>query len=169
MCWKCGTFKQLKPQPRSFLHRILSLQRFRCDRCVGMQTSLRFDWTTVVRVFLLCALGAGAVMARKPDWFRISTPTPRHQSYSLKAASTTGGRLIAFEKGTSGPQKTTLDNAAILKLWQAGVERDVIVQMIRTSNGDYDISANAIIELRHEQVDSMVMLAMIDRSFVRFR
>ena len=39
-----------------------------------------------------------------------------------------------------------MDNATILRLWRANVSPNVIVQMIRTANADYDVSANAIIE-----------------------
>jgi hypothetical protein len=37
--------------------------------------------------------------------------------------------------------------------------------MIRTANADYDVSANAIIELKQAGVDQIVILAMIDASY----
>jgi hypothetical protein len=58
-----------------------------------------------------------------------------------------------------------MDNATILKLWRAEVGRDVILQMIRTSNSDYDVSANAIIELKQDGMDQAIILAMIDASY----
>jgi hypothetical protein len=45
------------------------------------------------------------------------------------------------------------------------VGASVILQMIRTSNGEYDVSANAIIVLRDAQVDQAVILAMIDANY----
>jgi hypothetical protein len=61
--------------------------------------------------------------------------------------------------------KSTLDNATIMKLWHANVGSNVILQMIRTSNADFDVSAGAIIELREAQVDQAIILAMIDASY----
>ncbi len=61
--------------------------------------------------------------------------------------------------------RTTLDNATVLKLWRADVGTDVILQMIRTSNADYDLSANAVIQLKQAGVDRILILAMIDASY----
>ncbi len=61
--------------------------------------------------------------------------------------------------------RLSLDNAVILKLWRAQVGTDIILQMIRTSNADYDVSANSIIELKQAGVEQSVILAMIDASY----
>ncbi len=61
--------------------------------------------------------------------------------------------------------KTPMNNATIMKLQKAGVGRDVILQLIRTSNADYDVSANAIIELKEAGVDQAIILAMINASY----
>ena len=58
-----------------------------------------------------------------------------------------------------------MDNATILKLWKASVGPNVILQLIRTSNADYDVSASAIIELKEAGVDQTIILAMIDASY----
>jgi hypothetical protein len=62
-----------------------------------------------------------------------------------------GGQLSTFEQMMTKKPKATLDNATVLKLWRASVGSDVILQMIRTSNADYDLSANAIIELDYQR------------------
>jgi hypothetical protein len=61
--------------------------------------------------------------------------------------------------------RTTLDNAAIVKLWKANVGAEVIIQMIRTSNPDYDTSSNGIIQLKQSGVEENVILTMIDASY----
>jgi hypothetical protein len=61
--------------------------------------------------------------------------------------------------------KAVLDNATILKLVRANVEVSVILQMIKTSTADYDLGANAIIELKQAGVDQQIILAMIDASY----
>jgi hypothetical protein len=61
--------------------------------------------------------------------------------------------------------RAALDNAAVLKLWNAGVGSVVIVQMIRTSNADYDLNENAVIQLKEAGVDRNIILAMIDASY----
>ncbi|MCU1329577.1 MAG: hypothetical protein JWN34_4947 [Bryobacterales bacterium] len=76
-----------------------------------------------------------------------------------------GGQLSTFEQLMSKKPKPTLDNATVLRLWRANVGASVILQMIRTSNGEYDVSANAIIVLRDAQVDQAVILAMIDANY----
>ena len=61
--------------------------------------------------------------------------------------------------------KATLDNAEILRLWRADVGTSVVLQMIRTSNGSYDVSTNAIIALREARVDQSIILAIIDANY----
>jgi hypothetical protein len=65
--------------------------------------------------------------------------------------------------------RTTLDNATILKLWKAEVGTEVIVQMIRTSNPDYDVSSNAVIQLKQAGVDQTIILSMIDATYNHVR
>ena len=82
-----------------------------------------------------------------------------------RARTAAGGQLSTFEQLMVHKQKTPMDNATVLKLVKANVGKDVILQMIRTSGADYDLSANAIIELKEAGVDPGIVLAMIDVSY----
>ena len=42
---------------------------------------------------------------------------------------------------------------------------DVVLQLIRTSTPDYDVSASSIIELKQAGVEQSIILAMIDASY----
>lgn len=59
----------------------------------------------------------------------------------------------------------TLDNSEVLSLWHANVGVGIILQMIRTTNGNYNVKPGAIIALRAEQVDQTIILAMIDANY----
>jgi len=61
--------------------------------------------------------------------------------------------------------RASMDNATVLKLVKASVGKDVILQLIHTSTADYDVSANAIIELKEAGVDQGIILAMINASY----
>ncbi|MDE3199181.1 MAG: hypothetical protein KGN84_22720 [Acidobacteriota bacterium] len=84
---------------------------------------------------------------------------------ALSRARTSAGGLTTFEQMMLKKPRTTMDNATILKLWKANVGTNVILQMIRTSNSDYDLSANAIIELKEAGVDQTIILAMIEAAY----
>ncbi len=75
-----------------------------------------------------------------------------------------GQRVMPAEQAPSQGQKTAMDNATILRLWNAKVSAEVILQMMRKSDANYDVSPSAIIALREAQVDEDVILAMINRS-----
>ena len=45
------------------------------------------------------------------------------------------------------------------------MKSEVIIRLIRASNADYDLRANAIIELKRAGVDESVILTMIDQSY----
>jgi hypothetical protein len=93
----------------------------------------------------------------------------RGASASLSTADTLDrarvGGLSTFEQMMLRKPKGTMDNAGILQLWRSNVGVDVILQMIRTSNPDYDVGANAVIELKKAGVDERIILAMIDAPY----
>jgi len=76
-----------------------------------------------------------------------------------------GGKLSSFEQMMLHKPRGTLDNATILKLWRANVETDLILQLIKTTTPDYDVSANAIIELKEANVNRLIIMAMINANY----
>ena len=61
--------------------------------------------------------------------------------------------------------KPALDNATVVRLVRANVDTSVILQLIHTSTADYDLSANAIIELKEAGLTEPILLAMINASY----
>lgn len=119
---------------------------------------------------LLLLIVAGLLAAGGTYLVRLAThPHTEETSLStqdaLARARTSAGSLSDYELMMLKKPRTTLDNAAIVKLWKASVGAEVIIQMIRTSNPDYDISSNGIIQLKQSGVDENVILTMIDASY----
>lgn len=95
-----------------------------------------------------------------------ATTQAQDQAEALARARTAaGGQLSNFEQLMVHKQKTSTDNTTVLKLVKANLGKDIILQMIRTSGADYDLSANAIIELKEAGVDPGIVLAIIDVSY----
>jgi hypothetical protein len=84
---------------------------------------------------------------------------------ALSRARTSAGGLSTFEQMIIRKPQSTLNNAAVIKLWQAKVGTDVILRMIRTSVPDFDVSPTAIIELKEAGVDESIILAIIDAPY----
>lgn len=167
LCGKCSS-RELRRQPRLLFDKIFSLQPYQCGRCANRQRKPRLGWELVVKTLVLIGLVSGGT------YFWINPPsnpfrgkdTAQSETESLaRARAAMGGQLSTFEQMMTKKPKSTLDNATVLKLWQANVGANVILQMIRTSNADFDVSAGAIIELRQAQVDQAIILAMIDASY----
>lgn len=120
-------------------------------------------------VLFLCLLAGGAfwLWRGRPGFLTDSLGLQQQdQAEALaRARATAGGQLSAFEQMMLNKPKASMDNATVLKLVKAGVSKDVVLQMIRTSNSDYDVSANAIIELKEAGVDQSIILAMISASY----
>jgi hypothetical protein len=166
-CDKCGS-RELRRQPRFATDLILSIQPYQCGRCAHRQRRFRFGWGLAVRVFWLAAvLSAGTYFWINPPTnpFRAKDVAQSETESLARARTAMGGQLSTFEQMMTKKPKSTLDNATVLKLWHANVGANVILQMIRTSNADFDVSAGAIIELREAQVDQAIILAMIDASY----
>jgi hypothetical protein len=82
-----------------------------------------------------------------------------------RARTSAGSSLSDYELMMLKKPRTTLDNAAVLQLTKANVGSEVIIQMIRTSNPDFDMSSNGIIQLKQAGVDENIILTMIDASY----
>jgi hypothetical protein len=164
-CTRCGA-KELQRKPRTALHKLFAIYPYLCVRCSTRQTRYRFTLGTIIKFSLFSAFaGAIVYLSMNPGLFRRGEDTSQNGAEALARARTAAGGLSAFEQMMIKRPRTTMDNATILRLWRANVSPNVILQMIRTANADYDVSANAIIELKQAGVDQVVILAMIDASY----
>jgi hypothetical protein len=162
LCTKCGSH-ELRRKPRSLPFRLLSLSTYACGRCANRETRFRLSAVTFVApIVLLLIAGAVAWFATRPGAFE---DNQQSTADALARARTGSGPLSTFEQMMLKKPRSTLDNATILQLWRANVGVNVILQMIRTSNADYDVSASAIIELKQAGVDQNIILAMIDATY----
>jgi hypothetical protein len=156
----------MQRKPRTALHKLLAIYPYLCVRCSTRQTRFRLTLGTIFKFSLLAALvGAVVYFSVNPISFRRVDDGSQNSAEALSRARTAAGGLSAFEQMMIKRPRTTMDNATILRLWRANVSPNVIVQMIRTANADYDVSANAIIELKQAGVDQIIILAMIDASY----
>jgi hypothetical protein len=126
----------------------------------------RFTVGTIVKLSLfVVVVGAVAYFYLNPISFSRGDDTSQSAAEALARARTSTGGLSTFEQMMVKKPRSTMDNATILKLWKASVGENVIVQLIRTTTPDYDVSANSIIELKEAGVSQAIILAMIDASY----
>lgn len=168
-CVHCGADRMLRVE-RSFLDTILSRRSARCAACRRRQKSFLFTWIFVLRTgLILLVLGGGALLlefATQPGTFLHQNAAPQSELQSLNAArNAVGIQLSPFEQMMARRAKNSLDNGAVLEMHRAGVDESVILQMIRNSGADYDLSPAAIVALRKAEVRTPVVLAMIDASY----
>lgn len=97
--------------------------------------------------------------------FQRGDDAPQNTAEALARARVSSGTLSAFEQMMINRPRQTMDNATILKLWRADVGPNIIIQLVRTSNPNYDVGASSIIELKQAGVDQSIILAMIDASY----
>lgn len=72
--------------------------------------------------------------------------------------------VIAFSLGATAAvraQDETMTNQEVISLTNAGLNKSVIVNKIRTSKSKFDLSTNALIELKKAGVDDDVVAAML--------
>jgi hypothetical protein len=110
-------------------------------------------------------IGVIVYFSLNPPFQRLDNDPQNANEALARARSAAGGQLSTFEQMMIHKPRTTLDNAKILELSRAGVDANVIMQMIRTSIPDYDLSADSIIQLKQAGVNQVVILAMIDASY----
>jgi hypothetical protein len=165
ICLQCGT-PELRCQPPSFVRRLFSLVVYICGRCDYRENRFRFSKFTVIVPIVVGLLTVGSLYMVRYTPFAGAEEKPLATTPdALARARTSSGGLSEYEMMMLRKPRTTLDNATVLKLWRADVGSDVILQMIRTSNPDYDLSANAVIQLKQAGVDRIIILAMIDASY----
>jgi hypothetical protein len=164
-CSKCGA-KELQRKPRRFLHKAFALYPYICLNCAHRESKFRLTLGTILKVsFFLALVIAIVYFSMNPFSFHRGDDASQGTADALARARTSAGGLSTFEQMVIKKPRTTMDNATILKLWKANVGPNVILQLIRTTTPDYDVSANSIIELKEAGVDQAVILAMIDASY----
>jgi hypothetical protein len=163
VCLKCGS-QELRPRPRSFFHRFFSVTVFDCGRCDYHETRFSFSSTSFVLPAVLVLVGGGAFyLIKAQPWAR--GDDSQSATEALAKARNSSGALSTFELMMLKKPRTTLDNNSILELVHANVGVSVVIQMVRTSNADYDVSPAAVIALKKAGVDESIILAMIDATY----
>ncbi len=163
-CSRCGA-NELQPRPTSLLHKLYGVNRFLCTRCGHRESEYRPTLATVAGFLLFAAMvGAIVFFTTQSTIFRRGEDVAATNDALALARSSAGG-LSTFEKMMIRKPRTTLNNATVLRLWRANVGTDIILQLIRTSVADYDVSANSVIELRQAGVDKIIVLAMINATY----
>jgi hypothetical protein len=173
-CNKCKT-SELRPRSPSTLDRITSFYPFKCARCGHNQQRFRFKRTGVQSTFIVGAvLVGGWLWMNPPSVLSFSGGNPangatlaqKEQAEALaRARAAIGGELSNFEQLMLRKSKPAMDNATVLKLVKANVDKSVILQLIQTSSPDYDLSADAIIAMKQAGLSESILLAMINVSY----
>jgi hypothetical protein len=162
LCKSCGS-RGLQLRPQSFISRILPVASYACVRCGSGTTRFRFSFSVLaILILLLISIGEGAYLylRLRPGGIR---DNPMATGATLAQARTNG--LSAFEQMMLKKPRSTMDNVTVLQLWSANVGTDLILQMIRNSNPDFDVDAVAVIELKKAGVDERIIAAMIDAPY----
>jgi len=164
LCIKCGS-QDFRCRKVSFLLRIFSLAPYNCGRCDHRETRFRFSFATVAAFLTLILLSGGTYyLVQNKPWLKTDEGTA-NTAEALSKARNSAGALSTFELMMLKKPKSTMDNAAVLQLVKANVSISVILQMIRNSNADYDLSTASVIELKNAGVDQTIILAMIDVTY----
>jgi hypothetical protein len=158
-CTECGA-RELQRKPRSFFQKLFALYPYVCLQCAHRNVRFRIKAWGVVRLLVLVAIPAGIVLYREK---RVES-APNARAHVAGETRRNSGDPAASEQIITKKPRTIADNAAILKMWRANVGTDVILQLIRTSTPDYDLSATSVIELKQAGVDQSIIIAMIDAS-----
>jgi len=164
LCIKCGA-PDFRCRRSPFFLRLFSLAPFTCGRCDHRETRFRFSFVSIFAVVGLLVIASGTywLIQNKP-WAK-TDEAQVNTAEALAKARNSVGALSAFEQMMLKKPRGTMDNAAVLEMWKANVGVSVIMQMIRTSNADYDVSPKAVIELKQAGVDQTIILAMIDATY----
>jgi hypothetical protein len=63
-----------------------------------------------------------------------------------------------------GAQTETLTNATVIEMSKVGLGKEVIIKKINDSNNNFDVSANALIELKKANVADDVIALMLEKA-----
>ncbi len=65
--------------------------------------------------------------------------------------------LVLWSVSSAHSQTETLSNLEIIEMTKVGVSKEIILQKLKTSVGNYDLSVNALIELKKAAVDDEIV------------
>lgn len=71
--------------------------------------------------------------------------------------------IVAAISLSARTQSETLTNASIIEMTKAGLPAEIILRKIRTSNTQFEVWVNALVELKNAKVADEVITEMIDR------
>ena len=170
LCDKCGA-NNLRPSPRRSLADRLMIGLFsvfphRCHSCRLIRKRFRLSWRVFVLPAAALVLGAGTwyVASHRVSSSR-ENPDQNQADLLARTRLSAGGQLSAYEQMMVHRPKQTLTNDIVLKLCNAHMGREVILQLIRNSSADYDITADALIRLKQAGVDETIIMAMVDNAY----
>lgn len=172
ICRECQS-KDMRQRKRTFFGWIFSFRPYTCGRCGYPCRRFSLSAGSFITLIVLGSLAYGGVWLKRnppefltPGAISANSNSQLDQAEALARARTTaGGQLSTFENMMLRKPKIALNNATIVRLVKAEVSKDVIIQMIRTSDADYDLSASAVIDLKEAGVDQAIILALIDASY----
>lgn len=168
VCDKCKSFQVLRVE-QTFLDLFFSLQRFECGRCMERSTRIQPGWPALAQLLFFVILAGGAYYFSTSRFQLRSRESSVSEVELLTRARQGSGRLSTFEEMMMKKPRPTLDNATILELWKNKVDTAVILQMIRTYNANYDLSASDVIALRKANIDQNIILEMINANYLAAR
>lgn len=106
-----------------------------------------------------------SVVSAKPKALVIESSTPPASSSSTVASGTTEVAQATKPREQakqSEPAPHILTNSDIIKLLRGGSSVSAVVETIKATPGNYDLSAKALLELRDAGADASVFLSMME-------
>jgi len=151
LCRRCGSRRLERRHRTNPLHWILShfsVYPFLCVLCFRCQ--LRFvPPGRPIRPHLTM---------RRPAEASVNSGTTR--------AHVTSADLTRFERMMLARKQQTLRNDDVIRLLSWGVEPPLVVKMIDSSSGFFDLTRRGVLQLKYANVGVTVIEAMIDRSLL---
>jgi hypothetical protein len=169
LCNQCGTMQMRLKADWSPADRLaawlICLYPFVCVRCASSGRKLRFTWRQAVTLLVVSAMTGSAFYIRRSSGFFRKESSDSQIEMLARTRTAMGGELSSLDQIMIHKPRQTMDNASVLKLCKANVSANIILNLIRNSNAEYDLSANSIIALKSEGVDQSIILAMIDANY----
>jgi len=66
--------------------------------------------------------------------------------------------------GSIDAQKEVLTNSLVIEMSKAGLSKEIILQKVKSSNADYDLSATSLIEMKKAGVDDEIITAILEKA-----
>jgi hypothetical protein len=165
-CYQMTMDRQDGEDIGDFLLSLISAYPFRCRRCLRTDTKFFLSFRPFLVVIFIFGISFGGIFG--VGWLYQHRPSTTMEGNSHQEAAdgvrSNMGQLSPFEKMMLSKHQQTLDNETILKLSKSNLGTPIIIKMMRSSNHDFDVSANAIIALKEAGVDEAIIFTMLDLS-----